>query len=146
MYTDDSVVTKMVAVLLLRTTGNVRCTVTGQRYDSLLKESVIPALKASGAIKLQFLCRMVLRHISHLVRNNFSTAILVTKELSGNFPQLDLLDLQTIILPTIGCENILNQDTITTVFNLKQSVDRHVRDIPQFMLPTTIEHEYASKW
>ena len=43
---DDSAVTEIAAVHLFHTTGNVRCTVTGQRYTSLLELSIIPAHEA----------------------------------------------------------------------------------------------------
>ena len=42
---DDSVVTVMEEVHLLHTTGNMTCTVTGQRYVSLLELSVIAGLQ-----------------------------------------------------------------------------------------------------
>ena len=62
---DNSYVTKMEVVHLFHATRNVRCTVTGQLYASLFKQSVIPALKRKvDRIKPQFLCRMVLCHLS----------------------------------------------------------------------------------
>ena len=42
----DSDVTEMVEVHLFQTMGNVRCTITSQRYALLLRQYVIPALKA----------------------------------------------------------------------------------------------------
>ena len=62
-YTIITIVTEIAAVHFFHKTGNVRCTVTGQRYASLLELSVIPALKKGDVINVQFLCRMVLRHI-----------------------------------------------------------------------------------
>ena len=32
-------------------------------------------------------------------------------------------------------------DPITSLSDFKESLERHVRNIPQFMLPTTIEYE-----
>ena len=36
-----------------------------------------------------------------------------------------------------------HHDPITSLSDLKDSVKRHVRNIPQFMLPTTVEYEIS---
>ena len=36
---------------------------------------------------------------------------------------------------------MIYRDLITYLSDLKESVERHARNIPQFMLPTTVEYE-----
>ena len=70
----DSDVTEMVEVHLFQTMGNVRCTITSQRYALLLRQYVIPALKArrcdettvfmqDGALKFIARCVKELLHL-----------------------------------------------------------------------------------
>ena len=89
----------MAAVYLFHTSGNVTCTITDQRYASLLEQSVFPDLKVRRYDTTTVFQDGAPPHIARC-----SAAILVTTESSsGNFIQLDLLDPPTRIFATFGC-------------------------------------------
>ena len=99
--------------------------------------------KQCDVIKLQFLWRMVLCHISPVAWNNCSAAILVTKELSaGNFLQLGLLDPPTWILAifSFGDTSSLWSTMIPSYLSPTLKKERLVHNILQFMLLSTVEY------
>ena len=82
----DSVVTEMAGVHLFHTTVNVRCTIIGQRYVSLLKQSVI-ALQArrSDASKV-FMQDGVPPHIARWLKQLFRRPFRDKRIICRQFP------------------------------------------------------------
>ena len=69
---------------------------------------------------------------------------MTTESSACNFLQLNFLDPQTWILGAIGCKDNLKamiyRDSITSLSDLKEGIESHVHNIPQFMLLSKIEH------
>ena len=94
-------------------------------------------------------CSPVIVHLTlPIAWNKWTAAISVTTESSAcNNLQLDLLDHPTWILPFIGCEGCLKpmvyDDPITSLTNLKESVEHHLGNIPHFCLQQSNMRLYA---
>ena len=93
MQADDFIVTEMAAVHLFHATGNVTCIVTGERYCSLLKKSVILAFQSRRSDKTTMFMRDdAPPHIARCVNQLFAAISSTTETSAGNLLQLGLLD------------------------------------------------------
>ena len=94
------------------------------------------------AIKLQFLFRIMLCHISPLLettahRRHFGDERIISQQSpTTRSPDMNRCDfwlwryLKTMVY----------RDPISSLSDLKESIERHVRNIPQIMLLSTVEH------
>ena len=135
----------MEAVHLFHTTGNVTCTVTGQGYASLLELSIIPALHARRCdTSTVFMQDGALPHIAHCVKQLLSRHFCVDKIISQQCPTAWLPrspDLNRCDFWLRGyIKAMVYRDLITSLSDLKESIERHLCNIPQFMVLSTVEY------
>ena len=89
---DNSAITEMTAVNLFHTTGNVTCTVTGQRYFSLLQQSVIQALQERRCKTTTVFMQIgaiphIARCMKQLLRRHFDDNRIISRKFSTAWPK-----------------------------------------------------------
>ena len=135
----DSVVTKMAAMHLFYATGNVTCIVTGEWYSSLLKQSVILALQtrwcdATTMFMQDGASPYIARSVNQLLRRHFFDDRNISRQFltAWNPRPLDLNLCETWQWGYF--EAMVYRDLIISLSDLKDSIERPVHNIPQFML------------
>ena len=131
LQADDSFVTEMASVHLFHTTGNVRCTVTGQRYPSLVKQSIFPAIKARLCDKTTVFMQFYAEWWSSTYRPLRETTSPPPFWWRKNPCDFWLWG---------NLKFMVYRNPITSLSVIEESIERHVRINPQFM------QFYVSRW
>ncbi|GFS81720.1 uncharacterized protein TNCV_2706671 [Trichonephila clavipes] len=121
------------------------CNVTGQQYASLLQQSVIPAPQSRRWDGITvFIQDGAPTHIAHRVKQvlrcHFGDDTIISLHFSAAWPprssELNACDFYLWRY----LKAMVNRYPITSLSELKEIIKLHVRNIPHFMLLSTIEH------
>ena len=132
----------MAVVRSFHTTGNLTCTVTCQHYTSLLQQSIIPALQIGDVIQppQDGAPPHIARCVKQLLRHHFDDNRIINRKFPTGWPSRSS-DLHSCGYLLRGwLKAMVYGDPITFLSDFKENVGCHVRNIPQFMLLSTVEY------
>ncbi|GFX29893.1 uncharacterized protein TNCV_4750211 [Trichonephila clavipes] len=133
------------ATLTKNAGGPVTCSITGQRYASLLRNKIIPDLQARQCLsRIIFMQDGAPPHITHCVtdvlEHHFTEERVISRQFRHLWPPRSL-DLNPCDFWLWGhLKQLICCDQPKTLPGLKDSISRHVLNISQNTLQSTVEH------
>lgn len=125
--------------------GPVTCSITGQRYASLLENKIVPDLQARQCLsRTIFMQDGAPPHISRCVTDVLKTHFTEERVISRHFPDPwpprspDLNPCDFWLWGSL--KHLVSRDNPRTLPDLKDSISQHVRNISPNTLRSAVEH------
>ncbi|GFX61598.1 transposable element tc3 transposase [Trichonephila clavipes] len=125
--------------------GPVTCSITGQRYASLLRNKIIPDLQARQCLSRIIFMQdgappHITRCVTDVLKYHFTKERVISRQFRHLWPPRSL-DLNPCNFWLWGhLKHLVSCDQPKTLPDLKDSISRHVLNISQNTLRSTVEH------
>ncbi|GFV96488.1 uncharacterized protein TNCV_1999401 [Trichonephila clavipes] len=125
--------------------GPVTCSITGQRYASLLRNKIIPDLQARQCLSRIIFMQdgappYITRCFTDVLKNHFTEECVISRQFRHLWPPRSPdLNPRDFWL-WVHLKQLVSCDQPKTLPDLKDSISRHVLNISQNTLRSTVEH------
>ncbi|GFV71321.1 uncharacterized protein TNCV_1476261 [Trichonephila clavipes] len=126
--------------------GPVTCSITGQRYASLLRNKIIPDLQARQCLSRIIFMQdgappHITRCVTDVLKHHFTEERVISRQFRHLWPPRSL-DLNSCDFWLWGhLKQLVSCDQPKTLPDLKDSISRHVLNLSQSTLRSTVEHD-----